>query len=189
MTTSLAAMVPGDSAYAILRTAYARYRSFADLGGWAVMPDGATLILGSSDAERVPALRVRLAREGVLDNLSDSARFSTVYDAGLAIAVKRYQAVHGLDTTGSLGPATLRALNVPAADRAHQIGANMERLRWLPRALGARYVIVNIPSFRLHAHDSGGKVLEMNVAVGAEYDRRATPVFSDSMEYVVFRPY
>lgn len=189
MTQSLAAMIPADSAYAILRSAYARYREIADSGGWPVVPGAATLGVGGSDAERVPALRRRLEIEGVLDSPSDSAGFGVVYEAELAAPVRRFQALHGLDTTGTPDAATLRALNVTAAERAHQIGANMERLRWLPRALGSRYVIVNIPSFRLHAHDSGRKVLEMKVAVGAEYDRRATPVFSDSMEYVVFRPY
>lgn len=189
MAKSLAAMIPGDSSYASLRSAYARYRTIADSGGWPVLRGGAALGPDSSDPERVPAVRRRLEIEGVLNSLSDSSRFSVVYDAELAAGVRRYQGLHGLDTTGALDAATLRALNVLAADRAHQIGANMERIRWLPRALGSRYVIVNIPSFRLHAHDSGGKVLEMKVAVGAEYDRRATPVFSDSMEYVVFRPY
>src|ERR1043165_9350715 len=29
----------------------------------------------------------------------------------------------------------------------------------------------------------------MKVIVGADYENRATPVFSDKMEYVIFRPY
>src|SRR5207247_6572895 len=41
----------------------------------------------------------------------------------------------------------------------------------------------------LQAFDSGQKALEMKVIVGSEYQDRATPVFSDSMEFVIFRPY
>jgi murein L,D-transpeptidase YcbB/YkuD len=48
---------------------------------------------------------------------------------------------------------------------------------------------VNVPAFRLEAYDAGRKALEMRVIVGEEYENRATPVFSDSMSYVVFRPY
>jgi murein L,D-transpeptidase YcbB/YkuD len=48
---------------------------------------------------------------------------------------------------------------------------------------------VNVPQFYLHAFDSGQKVLDMKVIVGQEYEEKATPVFSDSMEFVVFRPY
>jgi murein L,D-transpeptidase YcbB/YkuD len=65
----------------------------------------------------------------------------------------------------------------------------MERHRWLPRSLGQRYVYVNVPAFRLDAYDSGQRVLSMKVVVGAEYDGHTTPVFSDSMRWVVFRPY
>jgi murein L,D-transpeptidase YcbB/YkuD len=65
----------------------------------------------------------------------------------------------------------------------------MERYRWMPRTLGDRYVIVNVPAFRLEAFENAQKVMEMKVIVGAEYANRNTPAFSDSMQYVVFRPY
>jgi murein L,D-transpeptidase YcbB/YkuD len=70
-----------------------------------------------------------------------------------------------------------------------QIAANLERMRWLPRSLGNRYIFVNVPEFRLEAHDSGKTALEMKVIVGKDYEDKATPVFADSMETVVFRPY
>jgi murein L,D-transpeptidase YcbB/YkuD len=78
---------------------------------------------------------------------------------------------------------------VSAADRVKEIALNMERHRWLPRQLGSKYIYVNVPAFRLDAYDSGQKVLTMKVVVGAEYQGKVTPVFSDSMEMVVFRPY
>lgn len=111
------------------------------------------------------------------------------YDADLAGAVAAFQTRHGFAADSVLGEATLRALNVPAAYRAEQIAANLERHRWLPRALGMRYIYVNVPSFRLDAYDGGQQVLTMRVVVGDEYEDRATPAFSDSMETVVFRPY
>jgi L,D-transpeptidase YcbB len=88
-----------------------------------------------------------------------------------------------------LGKETIDALNVPASYRLAQIAANLERYRWMPRALGQRYIIVNVPQFHLEAFDSGQKALEMKVIVGQEYEDKATPVFSDSMEFVIFRPY
>ena len=45
------------------------------------------------------------------------------------------------------------------------------------------------PAFQLTAYDKGEPVLESKVIVGQEYEDKATPVFSDSMETVVFRPY
>ena len=112
-----------------------------------------------------------------------------VYDRAIAGAVASYQERHGLKVDSVLGTNTLASLNRPAEFRLRQIVANLERQRWLPRERGNRFVVVNIPSFRLRAYDGGREVLSMKVVVGAEYDARATPVFSDSMEYIVFRPY
>jgi murein L,D-transpeptidase YcbB/YkuD len=104
-------------------------------------------------------------------------------------AVAEFQARHNITVTGSLNPETVDAMNVSPDFRAAQIAANLERYRWMPRALGDRYIMVNVPAFKVAAYDSGHKSLEMKVIVGMEYEGRATPVFADSMQYVVFRPY
>jgi murein L,D-transpeptidase YcbB/YkuD len=88
-----------------------------------------------------------------------------------------------------LGEETVKSLNIPADFRLAQVAANMERHRWLPRSLGERYILVNVPAFQLRAFDSTGVALEMKVIVGEEYEGRTTPAFSDVMEHVVFRPY
>jgi murein L,D-transpeptidase YcbB/YkuD len=53
-------------------------------------------------------------------------------------------------------------------------------------------VIVNVPAFRLHAFSSSSDresdLLSMDVVVGDAFDHR-TPVFSDSLRYLVFSPY
>ena len=169
IASGLAAMVPQDSGYLVLQREYNRYKKIEAAGGWPAIIDS---------SRNAGSLAARLSVEGYD---ADSTR--------LAQALQQYQERHGLAPTGHLNAATLRALNVPAAERVRQIATNLERYRWLPRSLGKRYIVVNVPSFRLEAYDSGQKKLEMKVVVGAEYDGRATPVFSDSMEFVVFRPY
>ena len=169
MAQGLGQMAPQDSEYAVLKREYNRYRVLASGGGWPVLAAGA----GAKE------LATRLDAEGYTVSESDSV--------GETLA--RWQENHDLDADGKVGRATLAALNVPANERVRQIASNLERHRWLPRALGQRYVYVNVPSFRLDAYDSGQRVLSMKVVVGAEYNGRATPVFSDSMRWVVFRPY
>ena len=112
-----------------------------------------------------------------------------VFDATLAGAVADFQARHGIVVDSMLGKETLDAMNVSPQYRLAQIAANLERHRWMPRSLGSRYVMVNVPQFHLEAFDSGQKTLEMKVIVGKDYEDKATPVFGDSMEYVVFRPF
>jgi murein L,D-transpeptidase YcbB/YkuD len=185
---SIATMRPADPDYASLSGELQRYRKLAAAGGWPKVPAGAKLAPGDrAPAARLAALRRRLQAEGLL--ASDSAAAAGVYDPALAGGVAAFQARHGIVSDSVLGDETVASLNVPVTYRAGQIAANMERFRWLPRTLGSRYILVNVPAFRLEAFDGGKKVLEMKVIVGAEYQDRATPVFSDSMEYVVFRPY
>ena len=173
MQQSLAAMAPLDSAYGVLRESLDRYRKIVAAGGWQKLngPGGTT------------GLRRRLAVEGYL---SDTA---TATPEMITEAVKQFQERHGLAVTGKLSKGTIAALDAPAEERVQQIASNLERMRWLPRSLGSRYILVNVPAFRVEAFDSGQKQLEMKVVVGSEYEGRSTPVFSDSMEFVVFRPY
>jgi murein L,D-transpeptidase YcbB/YkuD len=179
-----AALVPQQQEYADLAEALRRYRGIDSAGGWPVIPDGEAAAVGERDP-RAPVLRQRLAVTG---ELSSAGKPDSVFDAELAGAVARFQARHGLDVDSTLGAQTRAALNVPVGDRIRQIELNLERMRWIPRSFGDRYVLVNIPNYYLHAYDDGRKVLDMKVVVGDEYGS-ATPVFSDSMSYVVFRPY
>ncbi len=194
LSASLAALPPQDPDYASLKDAYARYKKLAQGGGWPTLTATAT----------PDAIRARLAAESFTATSAPvtgdtaaappsppttSKRAATPVDASLRPLVALYQERHGLARTGTLDKATLEALNVPAQDREVQIAANLERHRWLPRSLGTRYVYVNVPAFRFTAYDSGRKTLEMKVVVGEEFQGKVTPVFSDSMESVVFRPY
>ena len=113
----------------------------------------------------------------------------TVYQAPLVDAVKSFQRRHGRTPDGRIGAQTLADLNVPLTGRVRQMQLTLERWRWLPVRLHAAPIVANIPEFRLRAYDENYKVaLSMNVVVGKAYDHN-TPVFSDAVQYVVFRPY
>jgi murein L,D-transpeptidase YcbB/YkuD len=169
MSRGLAAMSPQDSDYAVLKREYAHYLQIAKNNGWATVERGVS----------TEELRARLAAEGyVVDSTTTTIA-----------ALKTFQERHGLAPDGVIGKGTFAALNVTASERVKQIASNLERHRWLPRSLGSRYIYVNVPAFRLDAYDTGQRVLTMKVVVGAEYQGKNTPVFSDSMKSVVFRPY
>jgi murein L,D-transpeptidase YcbB/YkuD len=73
------------------------------------------------------------------------------------------------------------------AAEVDRIVMNMDRWRWLPDELGSRYLIVNIPAFRLDAVENGQSVLSMRVITGKEDN--PTPVLADEITSVVFSPY
>ncbi len=190
LDSAIARMRPHDAEYDALRRALVRFRDIVAAGGWPTVPTGKALKPGQADRpERIAALRQRLRVEGFGAQLADTASTGRPrYDAELAGLVAKFQARHGIAVDSMLGAETVQSLNVPAPYRLAQIAANLERYRWLPRSLGERYIVVNVPAFRLEAHDSTG-TLEMKVIVGEEFEGKKTPVFADSMETVVFRPY
>jgi len=113
----------------------------------------------------------------------------TVYQAPLVEAVKNFQRRHGRLADGRITAQTLADLNVPLTQRVRQMQLTLERWRWLPVGLHSAPIVANIPEFRLRAYDENYKVaLSMNVVVGKAYNHD-TPVFSDAMQYAVFRPY
>ena len=189
---------PKDPAYDSLRAQLIRYRALVAKGDWPTIPKGPALKPGQTDSRaRLTALSERLRAEGYLpaDSAGQAPDSTTAtparmkYDSVLASAVAKFQSRHDIAVDSMLGPETVDALNKPVTFRLGQIAANLERYRWLPRTLGDRYILVNVPAFELTAYDSGKAKLEMRVIVGADYQGRNTPVFSDSMQYVVFRPY
>jgi murein L,D-transpeptidase YcbB/YkuD len=196
---AMARLRPQDPGYEALRRELQHYRQLAAKGEWPQVPKGRALKPGENDsAERLTALAARLRAESLLDRdlelkpATDStgrSRPGVTYSPELAGAVAQFQARHGIVVDSVLGPETVGSLNLPVQYRLGQIAANLERFRWLPRTLGSRYILVNVPAFQLQAFDGGKPALEMKVIVGSEYEGRNTPVFSDSMQYVIFRPY
>jgi murein L,D-transpeptidase YcbB/YkuD len=183
---------PRFAQYRSLLGAYARYRALADSQLPAVKTARATKP-GERFAD-VLALRQRLVAYGDLpeSDAASVARDST-YDPLTAAAVARFQARHGLGADSVLGPATVAAVNVSPAVRAHQLELAVERIRWLPAFEDGPFIVVNVPSFELYAFDrvggDGSPSLIMNVVVGKAGAGRSTPLFEDEMQYIVFRPY
>ena len=101
--------------------------------------------------------------------------------------MKRFEERHRIEPDGVVDAATVSALNVPVEQRIRTIELNLERWRWLPDPLPARYFIVNVPDFRLEAIENGKPALGMRVVVGAPDNE--TPIFADQMTHVVFSPY
>jgi L,D-transpeptidase YcbB len=175
---------PAAPAYARLQGGLARYRDLAARGGWRTLPAGPKLEAGTI-AEPVRLLRQRLAATGDLEGAGDLA--STTFDDAVDRAVRAFQARHGLEVDGVVGPSTLAALNVTASERAAQIALDLERWRWLPRDLGRRHLVVNVPAFELRVVEDEEVVMAMRAVVGKPY--RSTPIFSATMTYLVVSPY
>ncbi len=192
VVSALAACRPDQPGYRKLRDAMNSLVAVARNGGWPPVDPGELLRPGDR-SERVRQLRARLAISGDLIPLPLAAAPWCVngdpdrFDAFLACAVRSFQKRHGLRVDGVVGPKTLVALNVPAAQRAVQAALNLERRRWLPRDSEQRRILVNIPDFSLSLYPGDGTPpLTMRAIVGRK--DRPTPVLSGEMKWLVLNP-
>ena len=120
------------------------------------------------------------------DKISNAISCEKYYDEELKNAVINFQKQHGLLADGIVGYSTQAFLNRSAKEKIKQIRLNIERMRWLPRDFGEKYLIINIPEYNLKMVQNNEIKLDMPVIVGDV--KFPTPVFSDKMSYVVLNP-
>lgn len=154
------------------------------LGGWPTIPEGHRIKPGCKNS-RVPLLRQRLVISG--DAGLETLGLDEVYDTQLVAGVRRFQHRHGLKADGVVGPATLAELNTSVQERIVQIKLNMLRWRRMPEQMGQRYLLANIPGFRLEIVENNQVVRSMRTIVGKP--ERPTPVMSAMMTYLEINPY
>ncbi|KGO95007.1 L,D-transpeptidase family protein [Flavobacterium subsaxonicum] len=175
------------SQYYSLKKGLKKYRDIQKKGGWGIitLPEGTKSLKEGDSSTAVAQLRARLAAEGYLK--SDSK--STQFDAEIKDAVTNYEKMHYREFDGKVGPAIIKELNVPVAERIKTITVNMERCRWITPDIDTQkeYIVVNIPSYRLRYVRDGKLFMTSNVVVGKELNK--TVVFSGQMSYLVFSPY
>ncbi|HXZ79417.1 MAG TPA: L,D-transpeptidase family protein [Terriglobales bacterium] len=189
ITTALAHVEPPFPGYQRTQKALEIYRKLASQDDGEALPVPAKPIPPGQPYTGVPRLTRLLRLLGDLPADAQVPPDSNIYSGPLVDAVKHFQQRHGLDTDGRINAATVQQLNVPLSQRVHQLELTLERWRWVPHDFPRPPVVVNIPEFRVRGVNREGHVeLTMNVVVGRAY-RSETPVFSDNMEYVIFRPY
>lgn len=181
----LAGFEPQSPDYRALIGEKARLEALVQDASWGPqVADGPSLHPGESDP-RVGLLRARLARLGYGAPTGEVA--APYFDAGLSASVERFQREHGLNPDGVVGQHTLDEINASARDRLDQVVVNLERMRWLNRDFGARYILVNIPDFAATVYEDRTPVWTSRVVVG-ETPKTRSAEFSGLMTYMVVNP-
>lgn len=192
VNTELDRFRPRSPAYQNLCQALRQERARLNEESPAYLSDGPALKLGLVSS-RVFQLRETLRFWGDMNAptlsllpLPDLIKAST-FDRPLARVVKKFQARHGLEADGIVGSRTLVALNRSPQQRVAQIRLNLERLRWMPRDLGDKYIQVNIPDFSLAVFQDEKRIFATKAIVGMP--KRPTPILSAKIASLVVNPY
>lgn len=147
------------------------------------IPSGPRIVVGAYHPH-VALVRQRL---GVPAGGRDAAGF----DGELAAALAQRLREAGVKWRRRIDDDVRRVLNGdgtprPKGPELAKIMVNMERWRWLPRDLGELHIWNNLPEFETRVVDNGRAVHRERIIIGKPETQ--TPVFSDRMETLVFKP-
>jgi murein L,D-transpeptidase YcbB/YkuD len=189
----ISAIEPPFLHYRLLKRALADYRVLArDSGLLPLPPLPRRLAPGEPYAGATQLRRLLTALGDIVDSVAPVMMPDSVYGDDLVAGVRHFQQRQGFTVDGIIGDSTAARLGRSFGQRIRQIELTLERWRWMPRQFSAPPIIVNVPSFRLHAFstasDDEASLLSMNVVVGQAF-KTETPVFAADMTYLVFSPY
>ena len=154
-------------------------------GGWAKLPAFKSLKKGQS-SPMVSKVRQRLSISGDYQPCSSKAG-TTYFDNCLENAVKHFQKRHNTVADGVIGKGTQQLLNISVNSKINQLLLNIDRIKWLPRNVTERNIVVNIPEYMLHYYEYEQEQKELRVIVGDT--THPTPIFSDTLSYITLNPY
>ena len=141
-----------------------------------------TLKLGDSNS-RIKQIKKRLQISG---DFPKNASLTKKFDETLRRAVISYQKRYLLKVTGEVDKITTYYLNQPTSLNIKAIITNLDKTKLYPKHFEKEHIEVNIPDFTLRYYQDGGKILQKGLVVG-RIDR-PTPVFSDTITYIVLNP-
>ncbi len=137
------------------------------------------------DYDQLMTIEPQYDENGTL--ILDRGLADNTYDEPLVNAVKNFQKNHGLEVDGLVGKDTIKHLNISVGEKIKIIKLNLERMRWITRKLGEKFLIVNIPDYTVKYYEDKELKLELPVVVGT-YEH-PTPIFSHNLTSVVLNPY
>lgn len=134
----------------------------------------------SDKDDNIPALRQILQSLGYLDKATDSPFF----DMELENAVKAFQSGHCIEPDGIIGEETKARVNWSYEKRLKKIDASIAKIKNL--VFTDRTVIVNIPTYTLHAFEDQKLKMTMKVIVGKP--KRPTPQMTSYINGLEYNP-
>ncbi len=176
ITSLLEPLEPKHQGYYSLKAGLKRFLDSADYRHFSTVPPAAN----DRYAFR-RTLQTRLYEGGFIafDSLmADSSE--------LAEAIKKFQRRSDITVDGVAGEGTVRVLNTTDRDRFVRIAISMDRYKLLPEKMPAKYIWVNLPSFRLQVVDRDTVRFISKVVCGKA--RTRTPVLTSAINELITYP-
>ena len=169
-----------------LRQAYMKERGFTAPTVLAPIAAGPKVALGQRHPD-VSAVRQRLGY------LAKDPGYEDVLDRRLMGAVREIMYEAGYERKNAIDDDVRREVSKidrsrPGTNKAliDKMLVNLERWRWMPETMGNLHVWNNLPEFYTRVVKDGIVIHQEKIVVGTPSTQ--TPIFSDSMNQVIFQP-
>lgn len=175
---TLRAQEPQHRGYQSLKSAWTNFKGKYSEMKWDSLP------LSYTDTPGYRQLLInRLVQSGHLDTSGGHSTDTSILRKG----IRAFQKEFNMYEDGQAGKKTVQAMNKSFADWEVQVALSMDRWRKFPDTLPQRYILVNVPGYRMELVDSGTVAVASKVIVGAP--RTRTPLLNSRMTNFVMYPY
>ena len=176
---TLDSVEPRTKQYVILKNELNRMSFF-----FKQVPEIDTMIFSSATANSAFAVQ-KLRVYGLID---EPLGRDSITAANAHRAIKGFQRMMSIDTTGKWDDKTIAFLNFPLSKRVKQIKESLNYWRWAGRLKEPEFILVNIPAARLQiVKNDSTKDITMKVIVGKQATK--TPSFTAYINKVIAYPY
>jgi murein L,D-transpeptidase YcbB/YkuD len=177
---------PKSEKYKKLQAALKRFESIINIE-WTPLPVPVKKIQIGDSFSSISLIANRLSILGFLDTSKVKIADNSIYDSLLFEPVKKFQLANGFNGDGVIDKSTVERLNVTPKEYTHKIKLTLERFRWLDYSDTSRYILVNIPDFKLHAIENGKEKFNIVICAGRK-GKWETPNLYGEISYLVLNP-
>jgi len=177
---------PKSDKYKKLQTALQRFESLKNME-WITIPIPNKKIEISHSFDHLTLIAKRLNTLGFLDTAVVKINDLTFYDTLLVESIKSFQRANGFNGDGVIDKSTIERLNISPKDYVDKIKLTLERFRWLDYSDTAKYILVNIPDFKVYAIENYKEQFNIVICAGRKGEWE-TPILYGQISYMVLNP-
>ncbi|NWF90538.1 MAG: L,D-transpeptidase family protein [Ignavibacteriaceae bacterium] len=156
---------PKNKKYQLLQAALKQFQNYSSKRWDKIQFAYKKYKLGDKDST-LSEIYERLLTLGFWKSAKVEEKSKIAYDSSFAVSVKNFQKANGLIDDGIINKATIEKLNTPLEEYINKIKVNLERFRWYDYSDTARYILVNIPDFRLYVIENKNELFNITVCTG-----------------------
>lgn len=186
ITIYLEKIQPKSDRYVKLQQALKNFNNLLEQE-WKPIPPLNSKIEQGNKYQFINQIVKRLIILGFIDTNKTKIETYSKYENFLVEPIKQFQRAHGLIDDGVIGKGTIERLNITPAEYLEKIKLNLERFRWNDYSDTSKYILVNIPDFKLKGIENKEKIIEIKVCTGRKV-KWQTPVLYSQLSHLVLNP-